>query len=278
MSDDSLTTAKAVDGFTTESPVRAFTDFQVNGNYAIGKGFRPSMAHLSRYLDAMETKCGWALVQIILPLDDATDPTIIFVKMNITLTLDHMDAWMRQNGFRLQADPDGAFRMYKTDDWVEIPFDRKLLEEAEITFGEVASDDPLNPKHYNGRECADIGELMTANSYQILKYNWRLGEKDSPCVELGKALWYLDSEIELYDPVRDKEDEYGVTVPIRLPDWSWVEARLAGKDNHVCQVAHLLYSWNTRGDIWTLKCLRNFIQAKLDSLNGCSDWGRGLEP
>lgn len=75
---DSLISPKQPDGFKTESPIRAFTDFQIAGQYAIGKGFRPSMAHLSRYLDAMEAKEGWMLVQIILPDNDAADPTIIF--------------------------------------------------------------------------------------------------------------------------------------------------------------------------------------------------------
>ena len=57
--------------------------------------------------------------------------------------------------------------------------------------------DPINPAHYAGRACADIGERLTANGYQILKYVWRLGKKDAPYVELGKAHWYALSEIEL---------------------------------------------------------------------------------
>lgn len=56
------------------------------------------------------------------------------------------------------------------------------------------ADDPINPAHYAGRACADIGERLTANGYQILKYVWRLGRKDSALVELGKAMWYADSE------------------------------------------------------------------------------------
>lgn len=80
---DTLIAAKQADGFKSESPIRAFTDFQVSGSYAIGKGFRPSMAHLSRYLDAMEAKEGWRLVQIILPDNDAADPTILFHKVGV---------------------------------------------------------------------------------------------------------------------------------------------------------------------------------------------------
>lgn len=78
MTDDSLLTGKQPDNFTTESPIRAFTDFQVAGQVAIGKGFRPSMAHLARYLDAMRAKEGWEFVQVLLPENDASDPTIMF--------------------------------------------------------------------------------------------------------------------------------------------------------------------------------------------------------
>lgn len=85
---ENLITAKAADGFSTESPIRAFTEFQVSGTIAIGKGFRPSLAHLSRYLDAMENKEGWKLVQIILPRDSDGDPTILFRKDVLELTAD----------------------------------------------------------------------------------------------------------------------------------------------------------------------------------------------
>ena len=53
------------DGFTHESPIRVFTDWTVNGRYAIGKGFRPSLQHLTVYLDAMERLEGWALLQVL---------------------------------------------------------------------------------------------------------------------------------------------------------------------------------------------------------------------
>jgi hypothetical protein len=59
------------------------------------------------------------------------------------------------------------------------------------------SNDPVNPAHYAGRACADIGERLTGNGYQILKYVWRLGKKEPPFIELGKAVWYAESEIEL---------------------------------------------------------------------------------
>lgn len=56
------------------------------------------------------------------------------------------------------------------------------------------ANDPVNPAHYAGRACADIGERLSANGYQILKYCWRLGKKDTAVIELGKAAWYADSE------------------------------------------------------------------------------------
>jgi len=62
---EQLYAAPTPDGFTHESPIRAFTDWTVNGRYAIGKGFRPSLAHLTVYLDAMERLEGWALLQIL---------------------------------------------------------------------------------------------------------------------------------------------------------------------------------------------------------------------
>lgn len=62
---EQLYAAPAPDGFAHESPIRAFTDWKCDGRYAIGKGFRPSLAHLTVYLDAMETREGWSLVQIL---------------------------------------------------------------------------------------------------------------------------------------------------------------------------------------------------------------------
>lgn len=73
---DTLHASPEPDGFTHESPIRAFTDWQVTGRYAIGKGFRPSLAHLTVYLDGMERLEGWSLVQI---LEAATgSPSFVF--------------------------------------------------------------------------------------------------------------------------------------------------------------------------------------------------------
>ncbi len=457
----SIIEPKKVDGFTTESPIRAFTDFQVNGKYAIGKGFRPSMAHLAAYLDAMHTKEGWAFAQIILPRDSDGDPTILFWKSTYNPVMpelreaapvervvgmspalgmgyspeckptgwewthedsdapipdDHVEAALRFIGeqraldterfvkdfnryfvlrkgnkqishkalpeqiqfiipgcppaeimrllkaFRAKSKPDiyGIANIYAGDKLVEGPIetaagtithfghtdlrnrekptvippmtssvlahvgegpipelvywngeagnfygmesrrgqgqefmdtwyprraefptspadedpdnpDQRPAVERLIDEAEAPSDDPLNPKHYHGRECADIGEILTANSYQVLKYNWRLGEKDSPCVELGKALWYLDSEIALGAVSRLPLPEY-------LPEHPWFDEKLRRASDHAKAVARILISWNRYGNIHSLRGLRKLLQTKLDQLNGCPDWGRGLEP
>ena len=62
---DGLFAQPEPDGFTHESPIRAFTTWSANGRYAIGKGFRPSLQHLIVYLDAMERLEGWALLQVL---------------------------------------------------------------------------------------------------------------------------------------------------------------------------------------------------------------------
>ncbi len=67
------------DGFTHESPIRTFTDWTVNGRYAIGKGFRPSLQHLTVYLDAMERLEGWALRQILEAASGS--PSFVFRKV-----------------------------------------------------------------------------------------------------------------------------------------------------------------------------------------------------
>lgn len=81
VTEESLIASKNPDGFTTESPIRAFTEFKVDGLYAIGKGFRPSLAHLTAYMSAMETKEGWQFIQVILPRDNDGEPTMMFRKV-----------------------------------------------------------------------------------------------------------------------------------------------------------------------------------------------------
>lgn len=232
MTDDNrLISAKAADNFTTESPVRAFTDFQVSGHYAIGKGFRPSLAHLARYLDAMETREGWRLVQIILPDDDAGDPTILFHKVPSLKLVMH-----------------GA---------APPPAERAIFEHVAANSGAIEaalSDDPVNPKHYGGTKCAEIGERLSANSYQILKYNWRLGEKDEERIELGKALWYLEREMGL-------ACEGWRPIMLEQPMERHMRTLLAGQPEWTQIIAKLLLSWNRYGNVQTLIGLRKTIKA-----------------
>lgn len=165
--EDSLVTRKAPDGFAHESPIRAFTEFKVEGIMAIGKGFRPSLAHLAAYLNAMDVKEGWQFVQIILPDNDAGDPTIVFRRS----VQDIYQRMASDIGKRVE-------RHIGKSPALAAPY----------------GGDPTNPDHYGGRACADIGERLSANGYQILKYVWRLGRKDEAVVELGKAIWYAKSE------------------------------------------------------------------------------------
>lgn len=297
---DSLFEPKHEDGFKTESPLRAFTTFDDQGQYAIGKGFRPSVAHLAQYLDAIETKEGWQLVQILI---GDNDPTLIFRRCGInmlavpgygtdyeafrdrltqqiadalgidyaTLSADYnavvaaadeeeceheklVDVWQFGKARpvnRVCADCGMAFG---TDEDTETAYD-----ESGITAGAgagrlklVSKDDPINPAHYGGDHCAQIGELLTANSYQVLKYNWRLGKKDETCVELGKSLWYLDREIALAETM----DFLKAT----LPSDQWLADRLIGCSDYTTYIAVQLWSWNQTGRPDILRTLKARIE------------------
>lgn len=400
------------DGFTHETPIRAFTTWSTEGIYALGKGFRPSLQHLIPYLDAMERKEGWRLVQV---LEAGTQtpsfifryesPAIYTVKTGLDtdvspefkaqieaflantpnvggVTIPHdqryvvrgkcdwqmVNEFLKEQGFSLRCEEDeplpnpimpevfekldsaqemadllsrneqrdyGDETTYETLDLVEhgtgkvlkqvavsitperitrpgpvasIPFElpshamsdrtKALLDDTEglapdnvtvpgppsasITMTDIrpanfakafTGDDPINPKHYGGTACADIGELLTANSYQVLKYNWRLGEKDEERIELGKALWYLDREIEL--GALDWIPNSG------LPEDSWFDERLIHATTpHAYNVGRILIAWNRHGHADTLKGLRGLLQTKLDKLDRrvTPDMGRGQEP
>ena len=103
--------------------------------------------------------------------------------------------------------------------------------------------DPVNPAHYAGRACADIGERLTANAYQVLKYVWRLGRKDAEDVELGKAVWYANSECELFARL------WAVGINMRsaplvldLPDpEAFFVARIEGQPEFTQRIARLLW-------------------------------------
>ena len=120
------------------------------------------------------------------------------------------------------------------------------------------SDDPINPKHYAGTLCAEIGEQLTANSYQVLKYIWRLNKKDAPAQELGKAIWYLDRELEL--------SWMGWRPPatLVLPTDSWFHVRYKEQSDIVQAVAINLIGWNRHGDRQCLHILRHELTLLLE--------------
>ena len=69
------------DQFKTETPKRAFTEWRECGLYAMGRGFRPSVAHIPVYLDALETKEGWQLVQLVPSHSIDSGDTMLFRKV-----------------------------------------------------------------------------------------------------------------------------------------------------------------------------------------------------
>lgn len=119
-------------------------------------------------------------------------------------------------------------------------------------------DDPINPKHYAGTACAEIGEHLTGNAYQTLKYNWRLGKKDAASIEVGKSIWYLDRELALAESGwQPPTSLFGpVSAALALPDDAWFAERLVGQDPHVVNVALCLINWCRYGDRNQLHVLR----------------------
>lgn len=417
-----------LDEFKTESPLRAFASFDMMGLYLIAKGFRPSLGHLTRYLDAMEKKEGWQFVQL---LEAATGaPTIIFRQSkgdlleqftgseamietlreqlnkghtriqtwsihaahpdapawidpekeeearkhmsrlglslggeevyphpleapygDFTLTIKGLDPekiiWNRVQwrgeieklfqaarerphhvkvkDFLRRENVTNMSHYYRTasvasvlrlidmfEGWDAYSLDEYISDDALFTaigwtnpkarkacntdpYAAVAAairetevtsspvdvkveqmepgtrivDDPLNPNHYNGRECADIGERLSANGYQILKYCWRLGKKDDPCQELGKALWYLESELALMrakgHPNRRTANKRGIAGDTD----QWIYGRLNGQSEFTQRVA--LFLWNGY-DSETLQRLKAIIADHKATL----DCGHGL--
>lgn len=482
------------DQFKSESPIRAFTDWQVNGRYALGKGFRPSLQHVVPYLEAMERKEGWRVVQVLeagtqtpsflfrlereptlaelreryphldfaLPeeepfvrnregfeeagrkIDQARDmaagmerteinghlafvfrgldsettfwnrarwngkpddamkamasmkPVVLaeFLEMHnvesvahfwrsasvaaVLRLIDKLDWWDRVSLAdpithdelakalgrtppasaiaAMSADPHKAVadfirdqplgETYQADRWtdhgsdIDIPVEyheealrfiadkrgmdadrlvkdfmlyfkernqpnqvshktfyqqlqfilpaanvvelKRLIDQfrvskqspVEVTSAPPVSaigDDPINPKHYAGRECADIGERLTANGYQILKYCWRLGKKDDPCQELGKAIWYGESEAALLKAMAHKQG-YRHTTPnfTGIKDSAaFLEDRIADQPQFTQNIARMLWAgYNQRQ-----------LQAILEAINEHRfhlDCGRGL--
>lgn len=122
------------------------------------------------------------------------------------------------------------------------------------TLFQMPGDDPINPAHYAGTACADIGELLTANGYQVLKYNWRLGKKGDALVDLKKSFWYHKRELLL--PLRVHPMPLG-------PDPKWVDARISTQDKWVQFVASMLLQWTFEANRFALNDLGEAIETRI---------------
>jgi hypothetical protein len=76
-----------------------------------------------------------------------------------------------------------------------------------FSCGYLTIKDSINPSHYTQGdiECIEaIEAALSKEEYQgylrgqCLKYLWRLGMKDDPNQELGKAGWYLERLMDTY--------------------------------------------------------------------------------
>lgn len=295
------------DNFSHESPIRAFTTWSVEGVYAIGKGFRPSLHHTAAYLNALSEKEGWELVQIL----EATtaSPSFVFRKkpaqfvrqypfylvgdtigeepedayraMAEEVTSDKMELVQHATGKVVRTvgkapelgmpytpcKHDGKTHTSHTGDGIPVTLCMECGENFEIDGRPIIRDDPVNPRHYGGTACAEIGERLSANSYQVLKYNWRLGKKDDACQEIDKSLWYLNREIDL----AVSEGERLLVLP---PD-EWFDERVKGQTSYVMMIVRKLVAWNRNGDVSALIALRGLISTHKTTFQ-CPD-GRGLE-
>lgn len=133
----------------------------------------------------------------------------------------------------------------------------------------MSVNDPINPAHYDGTACAQIGEVLTANSYQVLKYNWRLGKKDDPVIEVGKSIWYLDREIKLA--------QTGFICLQDIPSDDFFEPLLSGVEASVTTVAWLLILWCRDGDLNHLMRLRGVLTFTRAALEEASTGQRTME-
>lgn len=130
--------------------------------------------------------------------------------------------------------------------------------------------DPINPAHYNGKACAHIGQHLTGNGYQILKYNWRLGKKDDVLQEMGKSIWYLDEEIALAQTGWRSPTVFMLHMggSLGFPTDDFFHDLLRGQDELVQAIAWLLIGWTRLGDIDNLHTLRAVLishRAKLET-------------
>ena len=248
MPDESPIAAAEPDRFTPESPSRAFTDFRVAGTWAIGKGFRPSLAHMHTYLDAMQHKEGWHLVQI---LDGGSlDPTLIFQRDRImSFTVPERTA-------------------VNTLEDVEEP-----VIDANDRVPNVG-DDPINPAYYDGTACAEIIEHMPTNVGITAKYIWRLGEKDAEKQECGKAAWYLHRQLKL---------DHGRTKAYCSASFSQWYRKCADERINAAQKGGKLTTWRATAMSalvsYTITGEASFLHTVIGFLEGSEcfkDYGNGL--
>lgn len=228
MSEESLYRIPERDGFQTESPIRAFTEWSVHGTYAIGKGFRPSLAHLSSYLHAMEDREHWRLVQVL----EATSgvPSFVF-RQDKPLSDDTLierllgDETFKQGVRDMLAPQPMTAECAAWDTRVtttlphSTPGERVIGKVPELGMGYAPADDPVNPRHYGGTNCAEIIENLPGNLAHAVTYIWRAGDKpDQPEIqEIEKALWFLAREKKIAEHRAWSEDEDG-DEPALLPD------------------------------------------------------------
>lgn len=286
---ESLMSKKQPDNFTHESPVRAFTEFRVSGHWAIGKGFRPSLAHMHVYLDAMEAKEGWRMVQM---LDGGTlDPTLIFhrdihdpVMPELRTVIrgkcdwQMVDAWLKDIGFSLVQEPDGSLVARRYEPTEEVTYQTYPLraEEHPALRQPNVGDDPINPAYYDGTACAEIIEHMPTNVGLAGKYIWRLGEKDAEKQECGKAAWYLHRQVSL---------DHGWTTAYRSASFFQWYRQMADSYINAAQKAGKLTTWRATAMSalvsYTITGEPSFLHTVIGFLEGkeCfSEYGRGMEP
>lgn len=75
----------------------------------------------------------------------------------------------------------------------------------------AVNEDKINPPHYkahlSGVECIQITEWMNFNLGNAVKYIWRCQEKNNTIIDLKKAAWYLNREIERLEKQHEQEQK-----------------------------------------------------------------------
>lgn len=142
-------------------------------------------------------------------------------------------------------------------------------DQVTIIYDDGKTFDDANPAHYGGWACGDIGERLSPNGYQILKYCWRLGRKDDPCKELGKALRYLDREVEyLKVAFFDHTLMPNFTGIDRDKRFDYLLDRTADQSQFTADVARFLWNGYTWSDLEKLKAMIADQRAKYDCGSG----------